>query len=192
MDYKKYNDYELIYLVRENDGTSRDILYEKYLPVLKSIAMEFYQRYKFYGYEYEDFLQEAYISFEKAILQYHDNRGTIFYTFVDLCIRRGMITFCRNISNSNKNKPYYFFIDLDDKAIPDYRNDINDYNLEYDFRKVFNILKLKLPLELSSILELRINGFNYSEISKLLTVPCSTVDYRMKKIKEEFTKYYCK
>ena len=59
MDYKKYNDYELIYMVRENSTDSKDILREKYQPVLKSIAKEFYKSFKYYGYEYEDFLQEA-------------------------------------------------------------------------------------------------------------------------------------
>ena len=35
MDYKDYNDYELIYMVRENDDSSYDILFQKYIPIIK-------------------------------------------------------------------------------------------------------------------------------------------------------------
>ena len=45
MNYKKYNDYELIYMIRENDNDSYDILYNKYLPVMKSIAFNYYNKY---------------------------------------------------------------------------------------------------------------------------------------------------
>jgi len=38
MNYKKINDYELLYMVRENDDYSKDLLYEKYLPIIKSLA----------------------------------------------------------------------------------------------------------------------------------------------------------
>ena len=44
MNYKQ-NDYELIYMVRENDEVSQDLLYEKYLPIIKNLASEFYQKY---------------------------------------------------------------------------------------------------------------------------------------------------
>ena len=43
MKYKQYNDYELIYMVRENDDSSRDILYQKYIPIIHHLANNFYQ-----------------------------------------------------------------------------------------------------------------------------------------------------
>ena len=46
MKYKNYNDYELIYMVKENDDFSYDALYKKYMPIIKSIAYDFYIKYK--------------------------------------------------------------------------------------------------------------------------------------------------
>ena len=192
MDYKNYNDYELIYMVRENSSDSKDILYRKYQPVIKSIAREFYKNFKYYGYEYEDFLQEAEFFFEKAIVQYDDNKGMLFYSFVDLCVRRGLINFCRNISNDKKNRPLYCYIDIGECNIPDINNDVNNFINECDLHKLINKLKFKLSLNDSSILELRLNGFSYREIAILLSTTSSYVEYRIRKIRKEFAKYYCK
>ena len=188
MDYKKYNDYYLIDMVRENDCFSRDILYRKYQPILKSISKDFYQRFKDYGYEYEDFLQEANVLFEKALINYKDNQNSLFYTFVDICVKRGMMTFCRNISNT-KIKIYY--TDLDQFNVKDEKNNINSFSYEYDGNKLVTEIISKLPIEYSSVLELKMNGFNYREISTLLDIPSSTVEYRIRRIRKEINQYYC-
>ena len=82
MKYKDYNDYELIYMVRENSTTSKDILYKKYSPIISSIVNEFYSKYNNYGFEYDDFYQEAMYTFEKCIIKYDDSKDTLFYTFL--------------------------------------------------------------------------------------------------------------
>ena len=38
MDYKKYNDNELIYMVQENDESSTDILIRKYRPIIFKLS----------------------------------------------------------------------------------------------------------------------------------------------------------
>ena len=99
MNYKKYNDYELIYMVHEEDEWSRKILYQKYNPVICSIANEIYGRFNQYGYDYEDFVQEAYIAFQGALSSYNEEKNTLFYSFVVLCIRRRLLSFCRKITS---------------------------------------------------------------------------------------------
>ena len=44
MNYKNYNDYELIYSVREKDDFAFDIIFEKYQPIIKKFATDFFQR----------------------------------------------------------------------------------------------------------------------------------------------------
>ena len=36
MNYK--NDYEIIYMIRENDDIARNIMFDKYMPIVKNIA----------------------------------------------------------------------------------------------------------------------------------------------------------
>ena len=63
---------------------------------------------------------------------------------------------------------------------------------ECDINRIILETILELPLEDSSILELKFNGFNYREISVLLDIPGSTVEYRIRRIRREIGKYCCK
>lgn len=188
MEYKKYNDYELIYMVRENE-MYKSILYKKYAPILKKLSREYYQQYQYYGYEYEDFLQEANMLFEKALIHYDDSRDSMFYSFVILCVKRGLLTFCRNISRK-KNLASFYFIDIDECEIADSRSDINNILNEYNYNMLVKQAILNMKIEYSTILELKVNGFSYSEISTLLDVSISTVEYRIRRIRKEITKYF--
>ena len=86
MNYKKYNDYELIYNVRENDDSSYNYLFNKYIPIMKRLAYTYYNNYKNYGYDLDDFQQEAYIAFHSAINSFNECKDSLFYTFVVLCL----------------------------------------------------------------------------------------------------------
>lgn len=193
---KKYNDYELIYMVRENDDNSRNILYEKYLPILKKLASDFYHKFNNFGYDYDDFLQEAYIAFEKAIIKYDDINGILFYSFAILCVRRGLVSFCRGLSSSKYNILSDNLLNLEDISISDEKADIDKITDEAEIEDVLKSLILELPFDISCILELRLNNFSYSEISNLLNIPVSTVEFRNRKVKRAvydcLTKYYNK
>lgn len=184
MLYRGYNDYELIYMVKENCDDYRGILYDKYSSILKSISYEYYSKFKNYGFDYDDFLQEAYIAFERAIIKYDDNNGALFYTFVVLCVRRSLISFCRSITN-NKHISCDNLVSIDEISITDSKYDVDnlfDYFELVD--KIKNIL-YSLPIEISTIMELRLNNFSFSEISILLDLPVSTVEFRNRRVKKE-------
>ena len=55
MDYKKYNDNELIYMVQENDESSTDILIRKYRPIIFKLSNEYYKKYTGRIYDFDDF-----------------------------------------------------------------------------------------------------------------------------------------
>ena len=112
MNYKNYNDYELISMVIENDEFSYYSLFEKYKPIVKNISKEFYDRYSDYGYDYDDFIQEGYVGFQNALNKYDSSKGALFYTFVELCIRRRLLSFTKNISLPKRNISNKYFISL--------------------------------------------------------------------------------
>lgn len=179
MKYKNYNDYELISMVRENDDTSYYSLFNKYQPIIKKIALEYYAKFQCYGYDYDDFLQEAYIGFQSAVINYNVSKNTVFYTFVDLCTRRHLISYCRKITSVNKNISINNFVSIDDIDFFDKCADVNnivDYNL------VAAIVKECLyasNIEYSAPFELRMNNFSFSEISTLLDIPISTIGHKI-------------
>ena len=178
MDYKKYNDYELIYMVRENDDNSKNILFQKYQPIIKKIANDFYLRFSTYGYDYEDFIQEANIAFHRSVIHYDEKKDNKFYSFCILCIRRSLLSFCRKISNSKKNISYTELVDIDDCNISDdscYTEQL--YEIK-ELEGIFQKLILDLPFDISCIFELKMNGFTYFEIGTLLDIPSSTVEFK--------------
>lgn len=188
MNYKEYNDYELLYMIREKDESSVDVLYEKYLPVIKGLASEFYQKCKYVNYniEYEDYFQEAAIAFQDAIINYDDSKGSMFYTFVVMCMRRRLLSFIRDISK-NKSVSYIALDNIDEVFLEDEQYNVDNIVTGMEVADIVKKAITNLPNETSAVFELRINGFNYREIAILLDIPMSTVEYRTRQGKKLLT-----
>lgn len=185
MKYKNYNDYELIYMIRENDDASYDILFQKYLPIIRRIAMDCYQGFQNYGYDYDDFLQEGYFAFQKALLSYHEEKDILFYTFASLCIRRKLYSFCRKISNDKKNINSEYLVDCDDTFIEDMSIDI-EKNFSYQelWKSIWDVV-YQFSLDFICVFELRIHQFSFSQIEELLEISTRRAQTMMNKIQKE-------
>ena len=194
MDYKKYNDYELIYKVRENDEDSNKILLNKYLPIIRKISSEYYQKYAYFGYEYDDFYQEALLAFYQALANYNEEKNVLFYTFFNVCIRKKLSSFCRNISNKKNSSTLINSISIEDDIYQDKKTDIDNIFFEQDFQMIVHDVIINLPFLSGVIFELRYNSFSFREISILLDLPLATVEYCGRKAKKEIyyriKKYY--
>ena len=79
---KKYNDYELCYLIKDNNDKALEIMISKYSPIVKSYANRYKDYVKDTSIEYEDLLQEGYIGLYKAIQNYKDDKY-LFYTYAN-------------------------------------------------------------------------------------------------------------
>lgn len=192
MNYKNYNDYELISMVRENDEFSYYSLFEKYKPIVKNISKEFYDRYSDYGYDYDDFIQEGYVGFQNALNKYDSSKGALFYTFVELCIRRRLLSFTKNITLPKRNISNKYFVSLDDLDVRDNSVSLND---ELDYEDIMNIIKdvlYSLDLKYTAPFELKMNNFSLKEISTLLEVSINSVSYRVNLVRDEIrTRILC-
>ena len=142
------------------------------------IASSFYRGYHNYGYDYDDFVQEASIAFQRALIHYNENKDIMFYTFAVLCMKRSLLTFCRQISNPNKNISCDDVFELNDNIFADPNSDIKNYIDSSEVEDIYHSIIIDLPIELSSIFELKINGFTFSEIGILLDIPSSTAEYK--------------
>ena len=196
MNYKNYNDYELIYMVRENDDDSKDILFKKYDPIIRNIVNEYYNNFSIYGYAYDDFYQEALVSFQRAILVYDENKDSLLYSFIILCVRRNLQSFCRNISTNKSNLFITNSVDIDDCSIEDVSSEISNHIDYLEFQSICKKVIYNLPSLSSAILELKLNGFTYREIGILLDIPSSSVEFRSRRgrniLRKNLKRYYCK
>lgn len=186
MDYKDLNDYELVYRIRENsDEDAVELIIKKYEPIICNFAKKYIAFAERCGADLDDLIQEGRVAVVKALKAYNQDKSSIFYTYVTICIERAFYTYCRNLSykkNSvlneaiNEECVYNYVADEFDLC-----NHVLNVVCEKDFlltvRKNFNFLD-------SSIFELRYNGFSYKEISDLLDVSLSVVDSRLCKIRK--------
>lgn len=184
MDYKELNDYEVVYMVRENDDEAREVIFDKYIPIVKKIASNHLKYGKSVGVDFDDLVQEGLIALNKAIDKYNDLEGCLFYTFACVCVERRILTYCRCMGNFkhyslNSALSEEFLYSLSDERTPEAYYD--EICLEKDFIRFKNLF----DFDESCIFELRYNGFSYKEISRLLDVPIHSIDgilYKIRKI----------
>ena len=189
MNYKIYNDYELIDMVRENYELSLDLMTSKYDPIIKKLSKEYYLSFSNYGAEYNDFYQEALLAFISSINKFDESNDCTFYTFVILCIRRKLISFCRRLSCKTKNVSLTLLDDIDECPIVDDSVEIEKLVSYSEMEKLLNKFIFDLSSNYSYIFELRLNSFSYKEISILLDIPVSTVEYRFRKTRKKLEIY---
>lgn len=196
MDYKEYNDYELLTYVSENHEEASDILYQKYQPYIQKCARKLYPYVKGAGIEINDLIQEGLLGLTNAIHHFNEQKDSTFYTFATTCIKHKMISTVV-ATKRLKNK-------ILNESIPiDSVDDEGDaYSLEYligdDTANPENILmnneyqshfidlaREKLtPLE-SAVFELKMSGFGYKEISEILDKDIKVIDNALQRIKNK-------
>lgn len=199
MNYKNYNDYEIMYMISENDDDALNILYHKYEPIVKSYAKKYSYVAKKYGLETDDLIQEGLYAIHKALSTYKDTHNTLFYTYVDFCIRGRMNNLLR-LSNSKGAFSLNSSLSLNEIAadgceylqLVSDKNSINPQNEMVLFEKI-QLIKTYLyglDIEDACILELKMNGFKTGEIAKLLEFERVYLSKRIYRLKDKFRKCF--
>ena len=174
--YKEYNDYEILYMIGENDDDTFNLLYKKYYPLILKYARKYKNSFKKFGYELDDIMQIGYISLYKAVRKYKYYSENMLYTFlIKLLDNDYNIEYnkCSNYKNKCLNDSISYdkeitgtdlsILDIVGKYDFDYVEDSDNYDKYLDFKN-------SLPFEASCNLELKISGYKDSEIEKLLDI----------------------
>ena len=192
MDYKDYNDYELVYEIRENSEDAYNILITKYTTLIHKIAYEYFRKYKSFKVEYEDLIQEGHVGLYQALNDY-DERSCLFYTYATICIKREIERFIKTfIRNKHMvlNNAISFSTPLDTNGellLEDYISvgrDVEDIVIgDMNYNSIMN-LKYDMSFEMAAVFELKANKFTILEISILLDMPRRRVERYLLKIKK--------
>ena len=169
--YYDQNDNELLYLVSENNEEAKNIIFEKYKPLIEMKSSRLRLLAEQRGYDYSDLVQEGMIGLSRAINDYEEKKDVQFYTFANLCIDRQLSSFIRNISR-DKHKVLNDSISfesstntigrpltdilLDDKNIDPEELYIRIEHENNLINKIYSILS---PKE-KEVFDLRIQGFH--------------------------------
>lgn len=199
MDYKEYNDYELLTYISENHEEASDILYHKYQPYIQKCARKLYPYVKGAGIEINDLVQEGLLGLTSAMHHFKEQKESTFYTFATTCIKHKMISTVvstKRLKNKilNESIPIDSINDEGDAYSLDYLvgdDKTNPENVlmsnEYE-SSLIELAKDKLtPLE-SAVFELKISGFGYREISEILDKDAKVIDNALQRIKQKLKK----
>lgn len=195
---KEYdNDYELLYMIGENDEDASNLIYEKYKPVIDFYVKKYINLVSGKGIDYNDLYQEGLLGLDSAIKSYDNNIENKFSSFAFTCIERKIITEVKKV-NRQKHKILNesFSIDLakDDgtsliDVITSDDKEILDLIVDKENEEIFND---KLKKELTSaeyeVYALRIKGYNYEEIAKELNKTIKSVGSSISRIKNKIRK----
>ena len=198
-NYQNYNDYELMYMVAEKNEDAFSVLYNKYQPLLKKYAMDYYQYYKGYGIEYDDLCQETYMAFDRAVRYYKESDETLFYTFLCVTVRSKILNYIKSFS-SKKNSIYIDALSLDsvyqgsDQPLVGYLEDNNALDPEKEYYRTqvsLSVHQFCLSLDdvSSQMFELYWNGFSNQEISDLLDIDFTKVMTSLRRIRKLFREF---
>lgn len=198
MNYKNINDYEIMYLVAENNEDAYNVMLEKYHPLVDKYAKRYYEKYKKFGVEYDDLYQEGNIAITNAMREYDEDSDCLFYSFALLFIKREME---RHVKSMTRLKHLLLTNAISiNEEIKD--SELNLENVLYNKKdNTESIVSINLALEnlnkfkdtltsqQSLIYELRVNGFNNKEISILLDLPYRSIDNSLRIVKEKLKNY---
>ena len=106
--YDSFSDNELILLSRENNQDAFEVLFYRYLPLLKKIIAKNNQT----SNDFDDMLQDATISFYYAV-QLYDFDSSAFSTFLSVCVDRSLKSTIRKAS-AQKRIPEGMIVPIDD------------------------------------------------------------------------------
>lgn len=197
MSYDDINDYEVLSLVADNEDAT-ELLFEKYKPLIISLAKKTYGLAQNSGFDLNDMIQEAMIGFSTAINTFDESKDATFFTYAKTCIERRLYSLVKSASRHKNlllNESYSVeTLATDARSLENILEDTNSnpesklIENETTRELTKNIQKTLTNLE-SAVFELKISGFTYKEIAEILGKDSKSIDNAISRIKLKVQKY---
>jgi len=198
VNYKDYNDNEILSYINESNEEAIELIYEKYKPLINKIATNLFKKYcKNTGLDISDLTQEGMLGLNSAINHYKENKDVLFYTYAKTCIERKIIS---SVIAANRQKhkvlndSISFEIELDNNINLEAFFGDTEYNPENIvisresndelLDKIENVLT---NVELQ-VLQLKLDGFEYKEIASIIDKDVKAVDNAVQRIRTKIKK----
>lgn len=183
-----YNDYELLYLAKENNEDAINILRKKYNSLLYKKATKYSKRSSL---SIKELVNEAEIYFYKAIDTYIDNNT--FSTYLNKVLDNNLTNYISRYNNI-KNKVLNESVSYEDNdeiliklSSNKYNPEINLFN-EYDYFTLREKIINKLTWKEELIFVLKEQNYTTREISEITDNNLRTIYNIIKRIKDKTIK----
>lgn len=192
MDYRDYNDSELLSYIAENNEEANEIIFKKYEPLIVTISKRMYRYCKNAGVEMTDLIQEGRLGLNIAINGYQISKDATFYTYARTCIERGIINYVVR-AKRQKNRVLNESLSLElpddeqykfEKIFADNSQNPEIQVLEYEReQELINNVKGNLTDFEQQVFELKLASFSYKEIAEILEKDSKAVDNALQRIR---------
>lgn len=98
INFKDYNDYELIYLIKEGNELALNCFFEKYEKFIIKIVRSYVY---FKDERFDDFVQEGRILLYESIYKYDDFSNISFFSYFSIVLKRKIV---KQLQLDNKNQ----------------------------------------------------------------------------------------
>lgn len=197
-NYSELKDEEVVKLASSGNKIALDYILDKYKNLVKVKA----RAYFIIGADKEDIIQEGMIGLYKSIRDYQESKETSFKVFAELCITRQMITAIKSATRQ-KHIPLNSYISLNkpvydgesEKTYIDTIASIKSLNPEELFigQESKNFIEKHISKTLTKleckVLELYLQGKNYTEISNIVQKPEKSIDNALQRVKRKLEKF---
>ena len=186
IDLKEFSDEELICRLHAGEHFIVDYLLEKYKPVVKSKSRALFLT----GADREDLVQEGMIGLFKAIRDFKPENGAPFAAFAKLCVERQLYT-AIEAAGRMKNAPLNGYISLSEESESLMDGGIEDAVIERaSYQQMFGDVQTHLSSMEKEVLNLFLEGKDYTEIAKILGKTDKSIDNALQRIKAKIRKNY--
>lgn len=194
MNYRDFNDYELLDQVYSCNEDANEIIIYKYRPLIVNLATQ-YIKLCHGGVDLNDLIQEGMLGLNDAINTFREDKETNFGTYARLCIKRKIISLVKS-TRTQKNMILNDSIPIEiddehsfDKFLMDNRLDPSSVIIESTHeQELINKLNQQLTDFEKQVFELKLEGFSYKEISDILDKDTKSIDNAIQRIKNKLKK----
>lgn len=192
MDYTDYNDSELLLYISESNEDASEIIFKKYEPLIKTLSNKMFKYCYETGLELSDLYQEGMLALNLAVNSFDEQKNIRFSTFARKCIERRIAS---TIISSRRQKHKFLneSVSLEFSDDERYKLDIllkdsssNPENVLVEYEQnelLLNNLKEQLTNLEVNVLDLKLDGFSYSEIASILGKNRKCIDNAVQRIR---------
>ena len=185
------NDYELVLLAQEeNNEDAINLIYQKYKPIIIKKSKHAIMLVRHHGIEINDLMQEGFIGLDEAIKNFVQDDDASFYTFANLCIDRKIFN-CIRRANGGKDRILNEAVTIDD-GIDNILADSSNLESSLIFKDIENtvidVAKDILTNFEKEVFDLKIKGYSFEEIAKILDKDLKSIYNTFHRIKMKFRK----
>lgn len=189
MNYKNFNDYELLDYIYSCNEDANEILLYKYRPLIVNVAKQLL-KYCEGGVDLNDLIQEGMLGLNDAINSFREDKDANFGTYARLCIERRIYSLVKS-TRTYKNKILNESLPIENEDDGSIDKFLIDNSTNPDLMLVDNYSQSDLLIKLESkltdlekqVLELKKNNFSYREIAEILEKDPKVIDNALQRIK---------